>query len=143
MRALMSLVSLFVMSATSAFAADATTRAIRIPQTQPVAREQWGAPLVDVKRDEGDTWTIAGKKQTVTLNARDLSMQIVAGPAKWAIVGSARGDLIARSGKSDRTLRLADAKHIDVEPYDTGYETGVKLTLSGWPEAESLKLYLT
>src|SRR5688500_15432034 len=101
-----------------AFAAAPATRAVKIPQTQPVSRDQWGAPLVDVKHD-GDTWTIAGKKQTVTLNARDLSMQIAAGPAKWAIVASTKGDLIVRSGQSDHTLRLADAKRIEVEPYDT------------------------
>jgi len=143
MRVLVLLVSVLLLAVTPAVAAEPATRAVKIPQTQPVAREQWGAPLVDVKRGEGDEWTIAGKKQTVTLNARDLSMQIAAGPAKWAIVGSAKGDLIVRAGQTDHTLRLADAKRIDVEPYDTGYKTGVKLTLSGWPEAESLKLFLT
>src|SRR5688500_2844717 len=72
------LVVLFAITPLDA-AAPPTTKAIKIPQTQPVPREQWGAPLVDVKRD-GDTWTIAGRKQIVTLDARDLSMRIAAGP---------------------------------------------------------------
>jgi hypothetical protein len=109
----------------ASFAADATTRAVRLPATQPLARQQWGAPLVDVAGKDG-VWTIRGQKQTVTLRAADLGMNINAGPATWTIMPSAAGDLRVRVGSKDFSLRLAGAKTIDVEPYDTGYKTGVK-----------------
>ena len=125
-----------------AAATAATTRAVRLPATQQLPREQWGAPLVDVAGKD-NIWTLKGKKQTVTLDASDLSVQIKAGAATWALMPSIAGDLHVRVQSKDRKLRLADAKRVDVEPYDTGYKTGVKLALSEWPEAPQLKLYLT
>ena len=64
-------VGLFCCCCSAAFAADATTRATKIPATQPLSREQWGAPLVDVAGKD-NLWTITGRKQTVTLDASDL-----------------------------------------------------------------------
>ena len=43
-------------------------------------------------------------------------------------------------------LRLADAGLIDIAPYDTGFKTGVKITLSDWRQNErrlGLRLFLT
>src|SRR5688572_13347855 len=114
----------------------------RTATTQPHPRAEWGAPLVDVKRD-GDTWTIAGRKQTFTLNGKDLSMSIKSGGATWAMMPSVAGDLIVKAAGKEFPARLADASKIDVVPYDTGYKTGVKLTLSGWKDAGELTLFLT
>src|SRR4051794_12103389 len=100
--------------------------------SQPLPRAEWGAPELSVSRD-GDRWTIAGKKQTVTLNASDLALQVTSGPATWAMVPSGPNDLLVKSRGEQLPLRLADAKHIAIEPYDTGFKTGVKITLSDWP----------
>ena len=123
-------------------AAEATTRAVRRAATQPVTREQWGAALVDVKHD-GKEWVIAGKRQRVTLKATDLSIDVRAGDATWRMVGSGAKDLIVKSVGEELALRLADARKIDVQPYDAGFKTGVKVTLSDWATAPELRLFLT
>jgi hypothetical protein len=117
----------------------------KIAASQPLPRAEWGAPEVDVSRD-GDSWTIAGKKQTVTLNRSNLSMQIKSGSTSWAMVPSAANDMLVKSRGQQFPLRLVDAKNIAIEPYDTGFKTGVKITLSDWQhDGQSLdaKLYLT
>ncbi len=101
------------------------------------SRQQWGAVPVTVSHD-GDTWTIAGQKQTVTLNAKDLATQIKAGPVSWAMVASGREDLhvtIGGPGGAESMLRLADAGKIDIEPFDAGFKSGVKITLGQFKTA--------
>ena len=110
--------------------------------TKPLAREQWGAPLVEVRRDAGK-WIIAGKRQTVSLDATNLATQIRAGESTWKLVPSGPNDLLVKSAGKEFPLRLADARKIDITPYDTGFKTGVKITLSDWPDAGELKLFLT
>jgi hypothetical protein len=108
-------------------------------------REAWGAPAVTVTRQD-DRWIIAGRRQTVTLNATDLALAIQAGPARWSLVPSAPGDLRVKAGDREFPLRLADAGNILITPYDTGFKTGVKLTLSGWRHEDAaldLTLHLT
>ena len=112
---------------------------------QPLSRADWGAPLVNVSR-QGNQWTIAGQKQTVTLDARTLAMDIHAGPAQWTMVPSAADDMLVRFEGQVFPLRLADAGLIDIAPYDTGFKTGVKITLSDWRQNErrlGLRLFLT
>src|SRR5271155_5264334 len=112
---------------------------------EKVPRQECGAPLVAVTHD-GGVWQIAGQKQIVTLNASNLAMRIKAGSANWAMVPSGPADMIIRSDGVDFSLRLADAGKIDVTPYDTGFETGVKITLGQWRHADQLldiKLVLT
>jgi hypothetical protein len=114
------------------------------------SRKEWGAPLVSVT-NQGGTWTIRGQKQVVTLHNSDLSLQINAGPASWKMAPSKADDMLVRSGRKDFALRLADARHIEIVPYDTGFRTGVKITLSDWQRndtpskeaAADLALYLT
>src|SRR5213075_2697908 len=89
----------------------------KIAASQPLPRGEWGAPEVSVSRD-GDRWTIAGKKQTVTLNAPDLSMQVKSGPTTWAMVPSGANDMLVKSHGQQFPMRLADAKNIAIEPYD-------------------------
>jgi hypothetical protein len=118
--------------------------------SEPAAlpRAEWGAPLVNVTQS-GSTWTIAGRKQTVTLNAADLALTIKAGAVTWSLVPSAAGDLrvkIAGTKPEELSLRLADARKISIANYDSGANTGVKLVLNEWKHGDAiidLPLYLT
>lgn len=96
---------------------------------QPLPREQWGAPLVSVSHD-GGKWTIAGKKQTITLNDSDLVLAIQAGPTAWKMVPSGARDMLVKSLGEEFPVALRDAGKIDIAPYDTGYKTGIKIALS-------------
>ena len=119
------------------------------PSERPLGREQWGAPLVTVSKLDGK-WTIAGKKQTVTLDAKNLALEVRAGPTTWRMVPSTN-DMDVRARGADFPLRLADAPFKDIKPYDTGFKTGVKITLRGWADTDprkrvapiDLTLYLT
>jgi hypothetical protein len=112
---------------------------------EPLPREAWGAPSV-VVLDQGGQWTITGRKQTITLNPRDLGFTVQAGAAKWVMQPSALGDLRVKSGGTEFPLRLADAGKLVISRYDTGFKTGVKLDLSAWRHADApvdLTLHLT
>ena len=98
---------------------------------QPLPRADWGAPEVTVTHT-GPTWTIAGKKITVTLDATTLALRVQAGGATWAMVPSAAGDLRIQAAGAEFSTRLADASSIVVAPFDSGSRTGVTLTLRGW-----------
>src|SRR5258706_339535 len=98
---------------------------------ETLPREQWGAPLVTVSHADGK-WTIAGQKQKVLLDASHLAIEVRAGPTIWRMVPSGTDDLLVKFGGNDLALRLADAQKIEISPYDTGYKTGVKLSLSKW-----------
>jgi hypothetical protein len=101
-------------------------------------REQWGAPLVSISSANGK-WTIAGKKQTVVLNESDLALEIRAGPATWRMVPSHPNDLDVRARGGDLPFRLADALQKEISPYDTGFKTGVRITLRGWVDPDPRK----
>jgi len=96
-----------------------------------LTREQWGAPLVTVSHRDGK-WTIAGKHQMVQLDASDLSVKVQAGPVAWQMVPSSEKDLLVKTPDDEFYLRLADAGEIRIERFDTGYKTGVKLTVTGF-----------
>src|SRR6185369_8308517 len=83
-----------------------------------------------------------------TLNEKDLSLTVQNGSASWAMVPSGANDLIVKAGGKEFSVRLADAKHIEIVPYDTGFKTGVKVVLSDWfyrdrNETLSIDLHLT
>lgn len=62
------------------------------------------------------------------------------------MLASQAGDMLVRSQKQSLSLRLADAKKIDIVPYDTGFKTGLKIALSGWQSEKrslDLSLFLT
>ena len=108
---------------------------------QQRSREQWGGMPVTVSQD-GNAWLIRGTKNTVTVDARDLAIKVQAGPTAWSMVASQAGDMVVRSQNQTFNLRLADAKKINIVPYDTGFKTGIKISLSGW-QALNLELFLT
>jgi len=107
------------------------TRAEAPIDESPLPRSEWGAPDIEVSEDDG-VWTLRGRKQVVTLDASDLSLRIDAGKAVWQMTPSKPDDIIVKLRGEEFPLRFADAAHVDVEPYDTGYKTGVKITLKNW-----------
>src|SRR4030042_1413227 len=72
---------------------------------------------------------IAGKTNKVTLDEKDLSMRIEAGPVRWTMVPSSEDDMLVKSKSEEFYLRLTDAGRIEITLYDTGYKTGVKIGL--------------
>jgi len=109
--------------------------------TQQLTREQWGAPEVRVSETNGK-WTIAGKKNVITLNETDLAMKVQAAETVWQMVPSAANDLLVRSKGVDSSLRLADATKKTFTRYETGFKSGVKIVLYGWKSID-LTLVLT
>lgn len=104
------------------------------------------APIAGVSQSEGK-WTIAGAKQSITLDPKTFAIDVKAGPAAWAMQPSAAGDLRVKIGAGDEVaLRLADAGKIDIVPYNPGFKQGVKITLTGWRHADAavdLSLFIT
>ena len=112
---------------------------------QQLPREQWGAPPVTVSH-AGGKWMITGKKNRVTINEADLSIRVDSDSVHWLMMPSAGKDMLVKSGGEESFLRLADARKITVVPYDTGFKTGVKISLDSWPHkgrTVSLPLFLT
>jgi hypothetical protein len=111
---------------------------------QPVPREQRGAPLATVTHT-GANWTIAGQKNRVTLNSNDLSLAVQAGAASWKMTRSLADDMLVKSRGQEFNLRLTDAARIHIESYDTGFKTGVKISLDQFRHSTplDLRLYLT
>ena len=135
---LMLIVVMFAVSAPlGAFAARHST-------TKPIPREQWGAPRVTVERD-GDSWKLTGQRSRVTLDASDYTIAIESGETTWKTLPPTAKDLLVRrtTGGDEFALDLREAGRIDVEPYDTGFKTGVKITLAEWPNAPGLRLFCT
>jgi len=108
---------------------------------QQLARPQWGAPEVSVTQASGK-WTIAGKRNTVTVAESDLAMKVQAGNAVWQMVPSSPKDMLVRANGVDTYVRLADAAKKTITRFDTGFKTGVKIVLSGWQNLD-LSLVLT
>ena len=102
-------------------------------QSPPQTRAQWGAPDVTVTHANGE-WTIAGQKNKVVLNDSDLALNIDAQGVTWKMVPSQPDDILIKSHGELFHAALRSADHIDIAPYDTGFETGVKITLSGFHE---------
>lgn len=105
------------------------------------SRASWGAPEISVSKQK-DQWLIAGKNQQVSLKESDLLLTIKAGATTWSMLPSQSNDMLVRSNGQQLQVRLADAKTKRFEYYDTGYKTGIKITLSDWTGL-ALKLYLT
>ena len=102
-----------------------------LTQAQQLSRDQWGAMPITVSH-RGDAWLIEGKTNSVTLNGKSLGLSVKAGESLWTTLPSTIGDTLVKSAGRDFSLRLADAKKISIVPYETGFKTGVKITLSDW-----------
>jgi len=112
---------------------------------QPLAREQWGAPLIDVSHANGQ-WTIAGKKQSVTLDEKTFALAVNAQSVSWKMVPAGTNGMLVKYHGHEFPLCLMDARSIVIAPYDTGFKTGVKITLSDFQHGRDkldLTLHLT
>src|ERR1700744_3499825 len=115
------------------------------PDVAALTRADWGAPLVTVSHAAGQ-WTIAGQKQTVTLNETNLALAINAQGVNWKMFPSGTNDLVVKYHNDEFPLRLMDAGTLSIEPYDTGFKTGVKVTLRNFRHKRKkmdLVIYLT
>jgi hypothetical protein len=94
-------------------------------------QEAWRGAPIGVSHENGK-WTLKGRKQTVLLNQTNLALTVQAGPTAWAMSPSPTPELVLKASGHRFPLRLADAKAIEIARYDTGYKTGIKITLTGW-----------
>ncbi len=102
--------------------------------TQATAGEErtqteWGRPQVEVKQEE-DFWIIRGQRLRISLQSSNLSIQVKDSDTTWSMEGSTAGDLTVGTGGQTIALRMADAKKIEINPYETGFKAGVKIRLS-------------
>jgi len=97
-------------------------------KAQDLSRDQYGAPLISVKRS-GTEWTITGKNNKVILNEADLRMRVEAGKVHWMMAPSSDSDMVVKSRGKEFFVRLADAGKKEFNRYDTGFKTGVKIRL--------------
>ena len=103
----------------------------RVLEAQAPPRAERGAPLVTVS-ETGGVWTIAGRRQVVTLRASDLALEVKAGPATWTMPAPDVEDLLLKADGEEFAVRLKDAGRRAIAAYDTGFKTGVKLALGQW-----------
>ena len=132
-------------SAYLALAISCSTFVTAQPVQQPLAREQWGAPLVQVSHTN-DQWIIAGKKRTVILHDTDLALEVRTGTAIWKMIASGTNDMLVKRAGKEFPIRLADAHGTQWQRFDTGFKTGVKIMLNDWGHAGALlglRLHLT
>jgi hypothetical protein len=131
--------------------ASALHAASSAPAAGPaVSGSEWGEPAVTVAH-AGGKWTIVGRKHSVALADADLSLAVTDGATTWKMVPSSAQDLVARLNGDEFSIRLADARDIKIEPWRTGFKTGVKITLADFRStgqkapgaALDLRLYLT
>jgi hypothetical protein len=110
-------------------------------------RPEWRASAAAVVQSE-NVWEIRGRNTAVRFDSRGLGISVQREGSSWAMSPSCLGDFVVNAGGKAVALRLADAKSIRAETYDTGFKTGVKLTLHDWPMPEGatagdLAVYLT
>src|SRR5262252_5075831 len=133
-----------IRSVSSLFIALAVFVSIPI-RAQQLSRDEWGAMPVSVSHQNGN-WIIAGRKHQVTLNERSLAIHIEAGAARWSMLASTQHDMLVKSGREEFATGLSQAKRIEIVPYDAGFKTGLKISLSSWSHNSNnldLKLFLT
>src|SRR5437762_291669 len=80
----------------------------------------------------GGKWTIAGHANRVELDETTLAVRVQAGATVWNLMPSAADDMLVRADGDEFRVRLADAREINIAPYQTGYMSGIKLTLDGF-----------
>ncbi len=102
----------------------------------------WGNPKVNVKQDASQ-WTIRGERLTVVVDPNTLAMQIRDEDISWNTAGSTQGDLTIEHNGKNIPLCLKDAKQIKIEPYETGFMSGIKIQLNDYfHEDKLLKIHL-
>lgn len=98
-------------------------------------QEDWGNPKVHVSQEQ-ERWIVKGLRNCFELDPSDLQMTVTAGSQAWSMVPSSGGDLIVESAGERLSLRLADAGKKQVSSYQTGFKSGVKITLADFASGE-------
>jgi hypothetical protein len=112
---------------------------------QQLPRDQWGGMPVIVSHQH-ENWVIAGKKNKITLNERNLALKVETGSTTWATGPATAHDMLVKAGGEEFPARLTAAAKMEIVPYDAGFKTGVKIILSGWTNKSAqidLGLFLT
>jgi hypothetical protein len=96
-----------------------------------------GVPPVRISRD-GNTWRLKGERIEVSVDLDSLRLAATTSKGVWATGPSFEGDLKLgdASGRELAMSRLASASEKRAEPYRTGFQTGVKISLSGFRLAD-------
>jgi hypothetical protein len=94
-------------------------------------QEDYGAPRVQTSQENG-RWIIRGARLAVTFDPADLRLSVRTGSRDWRFLPSFAGDLTIKSAAAVFPARLADAAVKAVEPYATGFLSGIKLMFSGF-----------
>src|SRR4030042_2414321 len=102
-----------------------------------LTQSEWGNPKVDVKQ-ETSQWTIRGERLTVVVDPYTLAMQIRDKDVSWNIEGSTQGDLTIEHDGRNIPLCLKVAKEIKIEPYETGFMSGIKIQLNDYVHEDKL-----
>jgi len=102
-----------------------------------LAQLEWGNPKVNVKQDASQ-WIIQGERLTVVVDSNTLAMQVRDKDISWNIEGSTPGDLTIEHSGRNIPLCLKDAKQIKIEPYETGFKSGIKIQLNGYLHEDEL-----
>lgn len=102
----------------------------------PRAAEAPTEPQFTVTREEASgLWHVAGARLRLELNPTNLALRVLTPAATWQFEPSRPGDLQVRVAARSLALQLAAAPERRVEPYATGFQTGLKLVLSGFCDA--------
>jgi hypothetical protein len=92
-----------------------------------------GAPSVRVSRD-GDIWRLQGGRTDVRLDLENLRLSVATASGTWTTRPSFDGDLTLgdASGRELGAFRLSAATRKGAAPYRTGFQTGIRISLSGY-----------
>ncbi|MHB9027667.1 MAG: DUF5696 domain-containing protein [Candidatus Latescibacterota bacterium] len=90
----------------------------------------------------GNTWTITGKRLTVTLREPDLLLTVQCGGALWEFMAASTNDLTVKSETETSKVRLAAAGKKVFTPVSDESGAGVTVALSGFKSYSGNELYL-
>ncbi len=106
------------------------------PQAADVPDEALASAFHVHHAADAGVWRITGARQRVKFSPDTLALRVHAGGTLWQFASSRAGDLVVRHGEHTHSLALTDATEREVEVYDTGFQTGVKVTLAGFRGGE-------
>ncbi len=107
---------------------DSAKLAAESVPVQEADQNNWGAPKVQVFQRDGK-WIIEGQRNRIELNPSDLQMTVYAQSRTWSMIPSFSGDLIVEESGARLSLRLADSEIKEISQYQTGFKTGIKISL--------------
>lgn len=82
--------------------------------------------------DNAGVWLVAGAKHRLELNPTNLACRVSTPATVWQMAESRDGDLQVRQASRDISLRLASARRKSVSTYDNGFQSGLKVELTGF-----------